>query len=477
MRVARQTGGKSLFAANDATTDTTAPLLPKPPCLSGIRDVTGTYLTWKAPDNGGAPITGYKIFRGTWSGGESATPVGTTTTKTTFIDTTANPSVSDYYYVVEAFSTAGGGPFSNEVDLKSVTIPPPTPATSCSGVNVVTDNVGDAINPAPGAQGPVDQSDITAISFSADHPLTTITAKMTIANLSSTPSPGNSVMLYRIVWMAPDGKTYAAEAQVGAGDNIVYGWGEYDAPSDGFAGGNLTAPNSTTGTFNSGVNGTITIDVPAASVGQPTIPVYDDSGATPAVRNPYGIVFGAEGVPGLVATYWLRPSDRAPDFDQGVNGTGVGQSWAVCTRPNNPPVAVLSVTPTSGTDGFSARLDGSGSYDPDTAAPPDKIASYTFSFGDGSPTVTQSTATVNHTYFHNQACGSGPCTYVASLSVKDSRGMQNANSAQAVITVNAASSSPTPSPTPTPTPSPTPTATPPIKASPTPPQSGQIIRR
>src|SRR5205807_2210734 len=148
---------------------------------------------------------------------------------------------SDYYYVVQAMNNVGAGAFSNEVDLKVAAIPPDAPATSCSGVNVVTDNVGDAINPAPGAQGPMDQSDITAISFSADSAATTITAKMTIANLSSTPSTGNTVMLYRVVWMAPDGKTYAAEAQVSAGDQVAYGWAEYDGPSDSFVDGNLTA--------------------------------------------------------------------------------------------------------------------------------------------------------------------------------------------------------------------------------------------
>ena len=374
--------------------------------------MTAAYLSWKAPDNGGANITQYQVFRGTASGSEAPTPIGTTTSKTTFIDKTVDPSVSDYYYFVQAINAAGTGLPSDEIDLKAVTIPPPTPPTSCSGVNVVTDNVADAINPAPGAQGPTDQSDITAISFAADNPVTTISTTMTIANLSSTPSPGNGVMLYRVVWMAPDGKTYAAEAQVSAGDNVVYGWGEYDAPNDNFIAGCCSAPNSTTGTFNSGVNGTITIDVPAASVGQPTIPVYDDSSAIPAVRNPYGIVFAGEGTSGAVATYWIRPADRAPDNDQGVNGTGFGQSWSVCTRPNNPPVAALSVTPTSGTDGFTASLDGSASFDPDTAAPADTIASYTFTFGDGS-SITTSSSKINHTYYHNQSCGSGPCTYVA----------------------------------------------------------------
>src|SRR5207302_3113689 len=132
--------------------------------------------------NGGAAITGYQVFRGTASGSEDPQPIGQTTTKTTYIDKTVNPSVTDYYYFVQAINAAGTGLPSNEIDLQSVTIPPDAPATSCSGVNVVTDNVGDAINPAPSGQGPVDQADITAISFAADSATTTITTTLTLAN-------------------------------------------------------------------------------------------------------------------------------------------------------------------------------------------------------------------------------------------------------------------------------------------------------
>ncbi len=458
MRVARQTGGMSLFANNDANTDTTGATVPKPACLSGVRDVTGSYLTWKTPDNGGADITGYNIYRGTNSGAEGPTPIGHTTTKTSFIDTTANPSVTDYYYVVQATNSVGAGAFSNEADLKAVTIPPPTAATSCSGVNVVTDNVGDAINPAPGAQGPTDQADITGISFSASGDGKTLTTTTTIANLSSTPSPGNLFTVYFVAWTGPDGKTYATQAQVSPGDVVSYAWGEFD-PS----GTSMVTSNSTTGTFNPGVNGTITVDVPTSAVGNPTIPVYDDSGAAPAVTHPFGIVLAGEGAANVGGEIWLRPMERAPDADQGVNGSGFGQSWAVCTRPNNPPVAVLAANPTSGADPLSVNLDGSGSFDPDTAPPADTVASYTFNFGDGSPSVTQASPTLSHTYYYNQACGSGPCTYVTSLTVTDSRGMQSQNGAQAIITVSGGrggSPSPTPSPSPSPTTTPTPTATP-----------------
>jgi hypothetical protein len=63
MRVARQSGGKSLFASNDGNTDTTTALAPKPPCLSGTRDVTASHLSWKAPDNGGSTSLATNLAR------------------------------------------------------------------------------------------------------------------------------------------------------------------------------------------------------------------------------------------------------------------------------------------------------------------------------------------------------------------------------------------------------------------------------
>ncbi|MBA3572795.1 MAG: exo-alpha-sialidase, partial [Pyrinomonadaceae bacterium] len=70
MRLARQIGGRTLFASEDANTDTTVALLPEAPCLSGRRDQFATHLTWKAPDNGGSEITNYEVYRGTSPGGQ-----------------------------------------------------------------------------------------------------------------------------------------------------------------------------------------------------------------------------------------------------------------------------------------------------------------------------------------------------------------------------------------------------------------------
>src|SRR5206468_3140452 len=136
MRVARQSGGKGLFASFD----TTEPVAPKPPCLSGTRDPAASHLTWKAPDNGGSDIVNYQILRGTSPGGELL--LGQTD-KTTFDDTTADPAVSHYYYVVTAINAVGASAQSNEVDLTVVVPPPPENVCALPGLTKLTDPSGD----------------------------------------------------------------------------------------------------------------------------------------------------------------------------------------------------------------------------------------------------------------------------------------------------------------------------------------------
>src|SRR5207253_6421174 len=107
-RVARHSGGKSAFASNDSATATTAARIPRPPCPSGTRDPSASHLTWKAPDNGGSDITGYQILRGTTAGSEPVLVPNTGDAKTTYDDTTADPSVKHYYYTVKAINAIPG---------------------------------------------------------------------------------------------------------------------------------------------------------------------------------------------------------------------------------------------------------------------------------------------------------------------------------------------------------------------------------
>ena len=92
MRVARQIGGRTLLAQFDVS----EPVAPKAPCLAGTRNTSGVHLSWKIPDNGGANIIGYRIFRGTAASNETFL-VATGNTKASFDDITADPSQPAYY--------------------------------------------------------------------------------------------------------------------------------------------------------------------------------------------------------------------------------------------------------------------------------------------------------------------------------------------------------------------------------------------
>jgi hypothetical protein len=114
MRVARQSGGKTLLAQFDPA----EPILPKAACLSGVRDCSAVHLSWKAPDNGGSDISGYVILRGTSPGSETVLVANTGNANTTF-DDPVDPSTRHYFYVVKAINSPGTGPISNEADMSS----------------------------------------------------------------------------------------------------------------------------------------------------------------------------------------------------------------------------------------------------------------------------------------------------------------------------------------------------------------------
>src|SRR3954453_24227486 len=143
-RVARQIGGRPLLAAFDPV----EPVAPKAPYLAGTRTAAKVDLTWNAPDNGGADITGYRIFRGTSAGAEMLldTVVGA---KTTYQDAAADPSVPKYFYKVSALNAQGEGPQSNEVAL-AVTAVVAQDACKPPGLTVLTDAGGDSLTGTPG---------------------------------------------------------------------------------------------------------------------------------------------------------------------------------------------------------------------------------------------------------------------------------------------------------------------------------------
>ncbi len=71
-------------------------------------------LAWMPPaNNGGAAITGYKLYRGTSAGGENMLPLDALGNITSIIDNLASDGTT-YFYVVRATNSAGDGSSSNE---------------------------------------------------------------------------------------------------------------------------------------------------------------------------------------------------------------------------------------------------------------------------------------------------------------------------------------------------------------------------
>ena len=86
--------------------------LPGTPTLVATAGKGQVKLTWTAPTDGGTPLTGYAIYRGTATGAE--TLVQTISTGTSYVDTNVAAG-SSYFYEVAAVNRNGTGARSNEV--------------------------------------------------------------------------------------------------------------------------------------------------------------------------------------------------------------------------------------------------------------------------------------------------------------------------------------------------------------------------
>ena len=111
---------------------------------------------------------------------------------------------------------------------------------------------------------------------------------------------------------------------------------------------------------------------------------------------------------------------------QGNQSTSVSVLIVVTNRN---PTAALQATPTTGIAPLTVSFSAAQSFDPDAG---DRVKDYTFTFGDGSPPIVQTTPTRSHVY-------SAPGTYVASLTVKDTLGNQSSSVALQIVVSNAIS--------------------------------------
>ena len=401
---ARQSGGKTLFAAFDPA----QPTAPKSPLVTATRDAAGIHLDWAAPADGGSPITGYNVYRREQGASSPAQIASLPATQTSYDDTTADPNKT-YLYHVRAVNAVGESEFcpGNEVIPSAVVDQCRTP-----GARAASDPGGDTVPPAPATPASMDLLSVSVAEpfFGAGVNKLVFTVK--VGTGAAPPSSQWYVIWTRPTPDATFDRNYVAMKTDAAGA-ITYEYGKIAPPSANLP---TSMGAADKGTFDP-ATGTITIEV-----------------ANSKLDN----VRAGQGLNGIEArTFFSRvngqPVSEAQATDDTTPGTYELIGNAAC-RPNAAPVAALAATPVSGIAPLTVNFSGAGSSDPDEG---DAVAEYVFNFGDGSPVETRkvselgdSAKTTAHTY-------TAPGAYRATLSVKDSAGNVSLNAAEKVITVNA----------------------------------------
>jgi PKD repeat protein len=409
--IARQTGGKRMFSAYDPVEPTT----PAAPSVTATKDSTGSvvHLSWSVPDNGGSPITGYRIYRRTTS---SAFALLASIQETSFDDETVTPGTS-YVYRVTAVNAFGEGPFCGEIVPVKVTGPVACATPGALAVSDINSDGSDFdIVPNSPADGRVNIRElyISEPFFSTGVNTLVFTLKVTPSSSGSAPPSSQWYILWNRLHPDSDFDRWYVAMKTDATGAPSFEYGKFGVPLD------PTNPNPNAnipvrvGNADSGsydvVNGVITI--------------------TLSNSNAENIQAGQSLTALNVRTFLAQPDTgtkpqrTASDITDDSSYTLIGN--AAC-RVNQAPTAILNAAPHQGSAPLTVSFNGTQSFDPDG----DTISSYKFNFGDDSAPVTQQTPNVSHTY---NAAGN----YFATLIVTDSHGTQSASSTAAAIQVDPA---------------------------------------
>ncbi len=321
-----------------------SPVAPSAPqSLAATAGSGSVSLTWMPPaTNGGAAITGYNVYRGTRAGGESAAPVATSITTTSFTDT-GLVNGTTYFYTVAAVNSAGVSPQSNEVSATPVLVQATVPSAPLSltarggnGSVVLSWSV-----PASNGGSPITGYDVYRGTSAGGESATPVATKVSGTSFSDTGLVNGTTYFY----------TVAAVNAVGVSPQS----GEASATPQ------ATVPSAPSGLVASGGNGSVALSwsTPNSDGGSP-ITGYDvyrgtsagGESATPVAANvattgltDTGVVNGttyfyrvaavnAAGVSAESgeASATPKPAATVPSAPQGLTGAGgngvVKLSWS-----------------------------------------------------------------------------------------------------------------------------------------------------
>jgi PKD repeat protein len=348
-------------------------------------------------------LTGYKIFRGTSSGGETfLASIGPTAPR--YLDATADPN-TQYFYRVTAVNAIGEGIFCREVQ---VTAAPPQP-TRCAEpyISIATDPAGDQTGDPANTQ--LDIREISIGEPFLNKCTNQLLFKMKVSDLTVVPPQAR----WTIFFTRANGTEYFVSMNsdnTGNPTGVVFNYGHTSIgpggvrqlTTDGVADdGSAFSADGTIFILISNSKLTFNLTPPPATL-PPPAPGDTFGNVNAITQQTVGV---------LLLT---------------VDSTGSGSytmAGNLSCQPNNPPLAVMSAMPTAGDVPLTVNFNGSASSDPDMC---DSVVSYTFDFGDGSLPVTQASPTISHIY-------NSPGEYSARLKVTDSRARLSDNTAIVII--------------------------------------------
>ena len=249
--IIRQTGGKRLFAAFDPVSTR-----PEPPLLVATRDGDAVNLAWSIPEDGGSPITGYRLYRGVNGGAETLlASFGPEVNSHTDNDA----SGANYYYRVTASNSNGEGASSPNVF-------PTTSESPCNGlgVTIITDPAGDSLDQLAG-------HDIRSLHigepFSADGSSKLVFSLKT-ADLSNPLTPNTT---WRIYFTGADGNGYFVDMRTDLLGAVSFRYGTYIHNADNTQGTATTVGNLDAGSKFDIQTDTITLVVSNSKIGNPQV--------------------------------------------------------------------------------------------------------------------------------------------------------------------------------------------------------------
>lgn len=259
--IARQSSGRRLVAAFDPNSPTAVPGMP---FVTQKRIGPFVRLAWSEADTGNSPITSYQILRSTASGAETLLTT-VSGASASFDDVTATDVTKTYFYKVVAINAVGASCGNNEVAAPYV-------GDTCSGIII---HRNDPTHPESTAANANPALAIDSIAVGEPASTSNFMFTMKVTSLSTVPPNSR----WRMVWdsFASSGQQFyvGMNTDSNGAPSFVYG-----TVATAVVGLVVGVPQETQGTStgDSGIalpqsnfkpDGTITIFVPKAKVGNP----------------------------------------------------------------------------------------------------------------------------------------------------------------------------------------------------------------